>query len=39
MKKGIRAKVKEIIFIAQEAPEGGHNAKALYHSIFAEEQH
>ena len=29
-------KVKEIIFIAEEAPEGGYNAKALNYSIFTE---
>lgn len=29
-------KVKEIIFIVEEDPEGGYNAKALYCSIFTE---
>ncbi|MBI2485812.1 MAG: 2-oxoisovalerate dehydrogenase [Deltaproteobacteria bacterium] len=29
-------KVKEIIFMVEEDPEGGYNAKALGHSIFTE---
>jgi hypothetical protein len=27
---------KEIIFVVEEAPEGGYTAKALGHNIFAE---
>lgn len=29
-------KVKEIIFLVEEDPEGGYTAKALEHSIFTE---
>jgi hypothetical protein len=29
-------KVEEIIFMVEEDPEGGYNAKALGHSIFTE---
>jgi len=29
-------KVKEIIFLIEEDPEGGYTAKALEHSIFTE---
>ena len=29
-------KVKEIIFLVEEDPEGGYTAKALEHSIFPE---
>ena len=28
--------VKEIIFLVEEAPEGGYTARALGHSIFTE---
>jgi len=29
-------KIKEIIFMVEEDPGGGYNAKALYYSIFTE---
>jgi hypothetical protein len=29
-------KVEEIVFMVEEDPEGGYNAKALGHSIFTE---
>ena len=29
-------KIKEIIFMVEEDPEGGYNAKALYYPIFTE---
>ena len=29
-------RVKEIIFLVEEDPEGGYNAKAMGHSIFTE---
>ena len=35
-KKGLSADTKEIIFLAEEAPEGGYIARALGQAIFTE---
>jgi hypothetical protein len=36
MFKGVSIMLKEIIFLVEEAPEGGYIAQALGHSIFTE---
>lgn len=36
MKEGDIGMAKEVLFLVEEAPEGGYTARALGHSIFTE---